>query len=89
MVEPKPADQREIRRESGLQACHGKSPGDGAFSIGPDSPVTRHGSLSAKEFAAVYLEPLGPGTRALPGVAPNRTLDVTGGRGRSQAGLNG
>jgi hypothetical protein len=47
--------------ESGLQACYGKSPGNGAFSIGlftTDSSRCRSGTSQA-----VSLEPLGAGAQ--------------------------
>ena len=44
--------------ESGLQACYGKSPGNGAFSMKPDSPATRQAHPAAG-LTAVSVEPLG------------------------------
>jgi len=50
------------KTESGLQACYGKSPGNGAFSMAADSPATRQAHPAA-DSTAVSVEPLGAVTR--------------------------
>ena len=71
--------------ESGLQACYGKSPGNGAFSM-----VTfRYGlvTLRVKQLSAVSLEPLGAGARPSPRSAVPASSRPAGARLAARSGV--